>query len=127
MTAIAMVYVVPGFVIAADGRRRWADRRSIDKSMKSQEVDNQQKIFRARFKGRNIAYALTGLAFNHDRTFDLFEETISIATDRCAHATTRQWLARKVRNHRLTPTVLEYSVPHPASKQRLHRPSHIKP
>ena len=80
MTAIAMVYVVPAFVIAADGRRRWADQRSIDESMKSQEVDNQQKIFSARFKGRDIAYALTGLAFNHDRTFDLFEETRKTAT-----------------------------------------------
>ena len=75
MTAIAMVYVGPGFVVAADGRRRWADQRSVDESMKLQETENQQKIFEAQFKGRDIAYALTGLAFNQDKTFDLFEES----------------------------------------------------
>jgi hypothetical protein len=80
MTAIAMVYVVPGFVIAADGRRRWADQRSVNESMRLQETENQQKIFKAQFKGRDIAYALTGLAFNDDRTFDLFEESRKTAT-----------------------------------------------
>jgi len=75
MTAIAMVYVVPGFVVAADGRRRWADQGSVDESMRLQESENQQKIFKAQFKGRDIAYALTGLVFNDDQTFDLIEES----------------------------------------------------
>src|ERR1700685_609466 len=54
MTAIAMVYVVLRSVIAADGDDAAAKQGSINESMRSQEVDNQQKIFRARFKGRDI-------------------------------------------------------------------------
>jgi len=76
VTAIALLYTVSGFVIAADGRSRWDDKATATEDTKRQETENQQKIFTAKFKGRDIAFALTGLAFNADKTFDLIAESL---------------------------------------------------
>jgi hypothetical protein len=79
VTAIAIAYVKSGFAIAADGRRRWADQTSVDEDAKQQESETQQKIFPAKFKGRDIAFALTGLVSSADKTFDLIKETRAAA------------------------------------------------
>jgi hypothetical protein len=79
VTAIAVLYTVSGFVIAADGRGRWDDESTVDEVTRKQESDSEQKIFRATFKEREIGFALTGVVYNKGKTFNLIEEARRIA------------------------------------------------
>ena len=74
MTAIALVYTNSGFIVAADGRSRWDDDSTRDDLARQNESDYDRKIFKAEFGTLDIAWALTGYAFNKDRSFSLIEE-----------------------------------------------------
>jgi hypothetical protein len=69
MTAISVMHAPPGFVVAADGRCGGYS-------------DEEQKIFRANYKGTDVAYAITGLAYNADRSVNVLE---------CARKASENW------------------------------------
>jgi hypothetical protein len=73
MTAIALVPTVYGFAIAADGRTLWEGDPADEIGIKGQ-TENEQKVFKGQFKGKDFAYAVTGLIFNSGRTFNLIAE-----------------------------------------------------
>jgi hypothetical protein len=74
MTAIALVYTKAGFVVAADGLSRWGDDATRDALARQNESDHEQKVFKAAFGSMDIAWAVTGSAFNKDRSFSLIIE-----------------------------------------------------
>jgi len=75
MTAVALVYTDSGFAIAADGRCTWSDESPEGETMRKHDTDTQQKIFKASWTGADIAYLLTGMVANFNRSFDLVAET----------------------------------------------------
>jgi hypothetical protein len=68
MTAIAVVYTKAGFVVAADGLSLAHDAAGVTLRVES---ENEQKIFKGRYKGTDFAWAIAGTAFNEDRSFNL--------------------------------------------------------
>jgi hypothetical protein len=81
MTAIAAVYTPRiGFVIGADGRARWTEPEAVSEAKKGMESDQEQKIFEATAKRATIAYALSGTAYNDDKTFSVIAESQKAAT-----------------------------------------------
>ena len=72
MTAIAWIYAPSGFALATDGRSRAIG--NAPEELKNRPEDNAQKIFNAKFKGRDIAYAVTGATANNTGTFNIFTE-----------------------------------------------------
>jgi hypothetical protein len=85
MTAIAVVYTNSGLVVAADGRSRWDDDSTRDDVARQNESEHDEKVFEAQFGTRDIAWVLTGYAFNKDRSFSLIEEAYKCI--RAANAT----------------------------------------
>jgi len=79
MTAISWLYRRNcGFVLAADGKA-YARAETPDEHIQEfPDTNDNRKIFKAKFKGRDVAYALTGTVFNADRTFDLLAKTFSV-------------------------------------------------
>jgi len=81
MSAIAAVYTSRlGFVIGADGRARWNDPDAVDQDKKQLESEQEQKIFEATSKNAIMAYAITGAAYNEDKSFSVIAESEKIAT-----------------------------------------------
>ena len=82
MSAIAAVYISRcGFAIGADGRARWSDPEQVDEIKKRMESDEEQKVFEATAKNAMIAYAITGTAYNDDKSFSIIEECQKAATN----------------------------------------------
>jgi hypothetical protein len=67
MTAIGLVYTARGFILAADGRSRFAD------DSMGYESDQEQKVFSGEFGTLEIAWAVAGNIFNRDRSFSLID------------------------------------------------------
>lgn len=74
MTAISIAYVNDGFVVAADGRSRWNSESKPDLEAIKSQSDTEQKIFYGEYKRQPFAYALSGAAFNKNKTFNLVAE-----------------------------------------------------
>lgn len=74
MTALASMYVVPGFVIAADGRCK-----SDDEEFAPFDTEYAQKIFPIKNEGRALAYSLIGFAGTNDGKFKLVDELAKAA------------------------------------------------
>jgi hypothetical protein len=75
MTAIAIAHNKAGFVIAADGRSRFSENPSA--TLREDETNNAQKIFRSNVHGASVAWALAGQVFNPEGTWDLIQDTNS--------------------------------------------------
>jgi hypothetical protein len=71
MTAIAIVWHPAGFALAADGRFRWGAPPAPNAIEHTFPVDREQKIFPFDFKGRTMAFALTGASANNLGTFNV--------------------------------------------------------
>ena len=74
MTAIALVNTKDGIVVAADGLSRWGDDSTRDDLVRQHERLNEKKVFKAECGAWDIAWALTGLVLNKDRSFSLITE-----------------------------------------------------
>jgi hypothetical protein len=74
MTAIVLGYTEAGFVIVADGRSRWNDDSTRDEFTYQNESEHEQKIFKGSFGTVDIGWAVTGVAFNKDKSFSLVTE-----------------------------------------------------
>jgi hypothetical protein len=74
MTAIAVIPTRYGFIIAADGRSRWAGEPTADEITKLRETDTQQKIFEITDRQRVFGYAMTGSFYNKDGSLNLVTE-----------------------------------------------------
>lgn len=74
MSAIALVYIESGFVIAADGRIRCTDNNNpLSKLLPSKDIWEEQKIFREVFYGTDVALAITGsTVIDYYRSYNLF-------------------------------------------------------
>jgi hypothetical protein len=79
MTAIAWMWAPCGFALAADGRYRLHNSDSYQ-ATKIEQSETEQKIFNFRFKGRDMAYALTGAVSSEPKTFNLTTEMTNSVT-----------------------------------------------
>jgi hypothetical protein len=68
MTAISIVYTAEGFVIASDGRIRWADTPDDRPSV----TEDAKKIFKS--DNGKMAYAVAGLGKSASGAFDMLDE-----------------------------------------------------
>jgi hypothetical protein len=76
MTAISWLYRRHlGFALAADGRSGYIAETLEEEKHLSPPHTKQRKIFVTRFKGRDIAYALSGMVLNTEGTLDLIRES----------------------------------------------------
>jgi hypothetical protein len=75
MTAIASLFVRPGFVIAADGRCKSDDPTSSTEF----ETEHAQKIFPVQNEDRTFVYSLLGFAGTNDGTFKMVDELSKVA------------------------------------------------
>jgi hypothetical protein len=69
MSALSVVYTKAGFVLAADGKAS-----STDGSISALTTDYARKIFKARYKRIEFAWAITEIIYNPDKSFDLLSE-----------------------------------------------------
>src|ERR1700692_2462805 len=77
MTAIATVYTLGGFVIAADGRSRAKDPdpSKVTEEMKLRyDREDNRKIFCITDSDKTLAYAFMGTVTNDDDTFSILKE-----------------------------------------------------
>jgi hypothetical protein len=77
MSAIGIVAIPAGFIIAADGRMRLDDdsRAKADEHALAQESETAQKIFPIKTAGGMLAFTITGTVASDDLRFRLWEET----------------------------------------------------
>jgi len=65
-------------VLAADSRAYARAERPEEHGQEPPDTYDNTKIFKTKFKTRDIAYAFTGTVFNADRSFDLLAKTSTI-------------------------------------------------
>jgi hypothetical protein len=76
MTAIASLFVRPGFVVAADGRCK-SDNPALSTRF---ETECAQKLFPIQNEDRTFLYSLIGFAGTNDGNFKLVDELSRVAT-----------------------------------------------
>jgi hypothetical protein len=75
MTALSWLYrPSAGFVLAADGKAESVPDTAEEAARMPAPLLKQQKIFAAEYKGRPIAYGITGQVFNEARTLNIVDD-----------------------------------------------------